>query len=60
MHYRGQNQFAQVTAGQFIDYQPNYASVFFGLLLGKGWELALKENETEELHFAEERRCVSI
>jgi hypothetical protein len=32
VHYRGQNQFAQVTAGQFIDYQPKYASVFFGLI----------------------------
>lgn len=28
MHYRGQNRFAQVTEGQFIDYQPKYASVF--------------------------------
>jgi hypothetical protein len=31
VHYRGQNPFAQVTDGQFIDYQPNYASVFFGV-----------------------------
>src|ERR1043166_7432735 len=30
MHYQGQNPFAHVTEGQFIDYRPNYASVFFG------------------------------
>jgi hypothetical protein len=38
MHYRGQNRFAQVTARQFIDYQPNYASVFFGFYWEKEWE----------------------
>jgi len=37
VHYRGQNLFAQVTEGQFIDYQPNYASVFFGSYWATGW-----------------------
>jgi hypothetical protein len=36
VHYRGQNLFAQVTVGQFIDYQPKYASVFFAGRTPKG------------------------
>jgi hypothetical protein len=44
MHYRGQNRFAQVTAGQFIDYPPNYASVFFGFYWEMGWETGSEGN----------------